>query len=294
METSEENPVSPTETVTPDLTAQKSPSYGLVAEVKRSLPSDSDHWDRYLEQLQKYDDELVGWWTDTETVATSDAALLIHQSRSRAFLRYLQEQINENPEILSERAAIVEFNRSDEANAYVFFRKEWGGISDPELRESLENGVPVPIDAVLRSFGQVQFYDSPPPIPWLMALLWTDLFLSSYDPSAYDEIKKATPIEVTVEQITEELQKAYGSGALPCDERAQVFPKSIWIRRALEALVHAKLAIPGEDPESYTILYRVLKGDILERFVRMTESGPTPEKPPEPQTALPLEDDRHE
>ena len=291
MDTSDGNRSSPNSEVTPDLVAQKNQEYGLVSEVKRSLSADASSWVSHIEQLRKYDDDLRGWWTPTESVPVSDAALLVHQSRSRAFLKVLERKINEDPEYLTERTAVIEFNRSNEANAYIFFRKEWGAISDSELAEGLDLGVQVPLDKVLRSSGQIQFYDSAPPVPWLMNLLWTDTFASAYDPSAYDEAKQAVPIPVKTSEITQELQKAYGSGALKVDQRSKEFPREIWVRRALDAFVKAKLAIPGGSHGEYVILYRIFRGDVLERFVAMGEAGGNEPTPPKEQIPLQLAPD---
>lgn len=43
MDTSSTNSIRPNKKVTPDLVAQRSSDYGIVAEVKKSLPRDTDH-----------------------------------------------------------------------------------------------------------------------------------------------------------------------------------------------------------------------------------------------------------
>ena len=66
MDTSVNNPVIPSSTVTPDLVAQKAEDFGIVAEIKRSLSSDPTTWTQHIDQIRKYDDRLKGWWTNTE------------------------------------------------------------------------------------------------------------------------------------------------------------------------------------------------------------------------------------
>src|SRR5688500_1776632 len=51
MTTSGQNVVAPSTTITPDIVAQKSESYGVVAEVKRSLPADRTKWSAHIGQL---------------------------------------------------------------------------------------------------------------------------------------------------------------------------------------------------------------------------------------------------
>lgn len=50
--------------VTPDAVVQKFDTQGIVAEVKHTFPpeSEEDRRDEILGQLQKYDDDLHGWW----------------------------------------------------------------------------------------------------------------------------------------------------------------------------------------------------------------------------------------
>ena len=52
METSSGNPVNPESEVTPDVVCQKTLEYGIVAEVKKSLPQDREYWHRYYNQLR--------------------------------------------------------------------------------------------------------------------------------------------------------------------------------------------------------------------------------------------------
>lgn len=295
MDTSEENHVSPSSEVTPDLVAQKSSAYGMAGEVKAGLSGSDATWQENIRQLQKYDDELAGWWTDTEKVETSDAVLLIDQSKARPFIRYLIEQLKGGEGLPEERTAVVEFNRSDNVDPFIFFRREWGTVRDGDLAPRLEEGVQVPILKVLGTFPSIQFYDSPPPVQWLMEILWMDSFAARQDPSAYDEAAGAWPMRVTVAELTEELQRGYGSRALSPDERSCEFPKMSWVREALDQFVRVKYAIPPNDEgEVYTILFRPLRGDVLGKFVELIERTRPKRQEPEPdQTELDLEAQRN-
>lgn len=267
MQTSKANVIAPDITVTPDLVAQKSAQYGVVAEAKRTLGRNQDHWDDHVVQLRKYDDDLEGWWTSTGSVEESNAALLIHQSRSRLFITRLRAAKERDPARVGPRSAVVEFNQSDEARPYIFFRTEWGEFGDAELHSQLETGVPVPIEDVLRSFAAIEFYDAEPPLPFLLELLWNDVFAAMAAGIAHDDKVNAIPVPVDLDDVTTELQRAYGSRALERDARSADFPRKIWIRAAFEALVRANLAVRAEKEASYTVLYRAFKTDVLERFV---------------------------
>src|SRR5262249_22830189 len=89
----------------------------------------------------------------------------------------------------------------------------------------------------------------------------------------YDEALRATPIAVSVDDITKELQQAYGSGRLSRDARSASFPQMKWVRRALEALVLAKLARRESEAGDYTGGFRVFRDDVLTRFHSLVGEG---------------------
>lgn len=283
MNTSVTNRVQPDNQVTPDLVAQKGQGYGVVAEAKRTLPADERRWNRYVRQLLKYDDDLEGWWTESEHVFHSDAVLLIHQARTRAFVRFLEKEAASGGRQVGPSAAVVEFNLSPEAKPFMFFRREWGKIADVELSKALEDGQQIPLEDVLRTFPSVKFYDAQPPLPWLMKELWTDLFMAMRDESLYDERSGEYRIPVTVEAVTSELQTAFGSGRLDRDERSASFPQAAWIRDAIEAFVRAGLAVPGANAGEYTVHFRALRGDILRRFMALLTPRSAKQRPPPPE-----------
>ncbi len=273
MITSRENKVTPSNTVTPDLIAQKSTEYGITAEVKKSLPQDQTRWDKYVRQLLKYDDDLAGWWTPDGKIPHSDAILLLHHSRSRAFCRFLRKVQEDEPDKVGRNTSVVEFGSSDETASYYFFRVEHGSLHDQELVGQLDDGIQIPLDKVLQSFPNVRFYDSPPPMAFLLTELWMGIFPAMLDGAEYDEKYKATKFSASVRDVTDELQKAYGSETLYRDEQSVQFPRQKWIKEAFEKLVEFKMAIPPtNDSDKYQILFRTLRGDILKRFIALTLS----------------------
>lgn len=284
-------------TVTPDLVAQKSASYGIVAEVKGGLAQGSDVWDSHLDQLELYDRPMIGWWTDSEMIPKANAVLLVHRSRSRQFVQYLETEIAEGRRSLSANAAVIEFVRSNQVSSNYSFTVEWGGIIDEDL--SLAESAEVPLEKVVNEFGEIQFYDAEPPLPMFLEFLWGEFFGRIGD-LEFDPDKRHWPFLVTVKGVTEELQKAYGSKApaLARDDRSCEFPRRKWVKRALDALVALELALPGGEVDEYTVLVRNIgRGrDLRSEFVRrlFAKSGSSSDMKPSPgpdQTELPLLDD---
>jgi hypothetical protein len=286
MTASKSNVVAPSATITPDIVAQKSETYGVVAEVKRSLPADRTKWPAHVTQIRKYDDGLTGWWTNDAQIAASDTALLLHQTRSRAFITVLQDEQRKSADAVGPRTSVIEFNRSEERQVYYFFRLEFGDVRDGDLSARLKEGVAIPIDKVIRTFANVKIYDADPPIHSLLALLWIDYFAPLAASVAYDENLSAFPLDVSVAAIADELQRAYGSQLLEVDDRSVQFPNVKIVRKALDTLVAIKLAmaLPSGTAE-YRVLYRQFNDDVLLRFASMLK---TPAEEVTEQAVLPF------
>ncbi len=77
--TSPANRRSPSTDVTPDLAIMVNEGSACVAEVKMSLPGDRSLWGKTIEQLERYDDDLLGWPGSTGRVGTRDVMLVVHQ-----------------------------------------------------------------------------------------------------------------------------------------------------------------------------------------------------------------------
>ncbi|MCX6539307.1 MAG: hypothetical protein NT151_10315 [Acidobacteria bacterium] len=272
--------------VTPDLVAQKTATYGIVAEAKKSLDRDG-HYEQHIQQLRKYDAALAGWWTESEQIQHSDAAILVHQSRGRKFARYFDERRVRADDSVGPNSSVIEFNESTERVPYYFFRLAAGQVGDPELSARLDEGVNIPIDEVLQSFGNVRYYDYRPPMVLLLERLWVDYLPSLIPDGKYDEQTGKHKLQVSIAAVTQELQAANGSAVLHQDQRAVQFPTTTWIRRALERLVEHQLALPPNgDDDFYTVFYGPFKKDVRERFAELeAEKGPA-EAPAEGQMLL--------
>src|SRR5882672_8583229 len=78
--TSPANRRSPSTDVTPDLAIVVNEDSACVAEVKMSLPGDRSLWSKTIEQIERYDDDLLGW-PGSGRVDTHDVMLVVHQMR---------------------------------------------------------------------------------------------------------------------------------------------------------------------------------------------------------------------
>lgn len=276
MDTSDSNVIAPNITVTPDAVIQRSENLGLVAEAKKTLPPSQEDWDDVVNQLRKYDDDLIGWWTPNERIPESNVILLIDSTLSRRLARFVDQRVLKEPGLFRGKVCIVEFGRTLDIKEFLLLRSEWGDVGNSELAERLRDGVPVPMDALVASYGTLKFYDSPPPTEHLMEVLWLHIFNPMKSEAEFDEALRCWPLHINVEDLTRQVQDLFGSpGRQP---REPEYPRHDWVRKALEAFVRVGLAKPKENAE-YVVLFRELRGDAFEKFARQRtkrakEGGP--------------------
>src|SRR3989304_1429488 len=265
MDTSSKNKISPENKITPDAVIQTFPALGYVVEAKKSLPNNTMDWDKYIQQLQKYDDDLVGWWTQNEKLSNHSIVLLIEIARGVEFSDYLNQYLLRNNKTFKKMFSIVEFNRADENKHYYFLRTQKGNINGDDLRETLRIGKKINRENILASYGYRKFYDTEPEPEFTMQVIWMDIFNGMKNDYIYDETMKAYVFEIDLMNITEELQKLYGSTGM--NHREPQFPKKAWVKRAIEGFVCLGLA-EYKANDTYRIFYKDFKSDILEKFYK--------------------------
>jgi hypothetical protein len=268
MTTSANNTISPETQITPDFVVQES-KYGVIGEITYSLAQDEAGWLDKLKQLRKYDDDLLGWWTPTEKLPSHDIACLVQFSRMVMVSDILAKHRRKKKTDLKfeSNLAIVGFNRSSGATQeYMSLIKNFGELSDKTTSERLRKSVQVPLERLVIEYKDKKFVDFEPPMAYLLQILWENLFTSYLDECPYDEEKGYAPIPVTVDRVTDDLQKAYGFSST--GPRSPEVPKKRWIRRALDHLVVFRFATKID--EEYTIKYRRIKrGDPITRFGKL-------------------------
>jgi hypothetical protein len=261
----------PVKFVTPDVGVLLPGDVGVLAEVKRSFPSDEAHWMDDFMQLMAYDDDLAGWPSSGGTVAAHDVVLLVHQGRGRAVYKFYEK--HEGREIKFTRTfCIVEFNRSNERQAYFFFRTAKGSLTEAGVCAKLENGVQVPMLALTRAYSEIKLYDHEPPLPYMLQLIWEHIVSAKASESPkYTALKKGQHIDVPLSlgEVVKELHEKFSFRQLHAEtsDRQPAIPEADWVRRAFEKLVQAG---DGEwlDRSKGTLRARFVRhDDVLAHFV---------------------------
>ena len=257
--------------LTPDLGILYEQRKGVLAEAKKNFPSNQDFWMRTFEQLMSYDDDLTGWPSSDGKVDQNDIVLLLHQTRGVKVKMYYDSK--KEIEIIFRRPfIIVQFNRSDERRNNYFFQKILGSLSQKEIDEILTVGKSIPMDIFVTTYSMIKLYDSRPPIPYMIQLIWTNVILpiASEDPK-FEKLRKNQKIEIIInlDKIIWELQEGFTFHSLHAinSGRRPRIPRKQWVLEACESLVKFNEA-EWIDPhkKDVKIIFRKYD-DVLEHFI---------------------------
>lgn len=255
--------------VTPDLGIVYEENEGILAEAKGSFPRNKEFWKKDFEQLMSYDDDLKGWPTDSGQINNHDIVLLVNQERCSQVVRYYKDLSKE--EIKIERPfIIVQFNRSDGRRHFYFFQKQLGDLSNKGVNARLEDGEKLPMDLFVGDYAKIKLYDSEPPIPYLIHLIWENVVLQRVlDNPKFPYLRKRQKLEVIlqIDDILNELSNGYTFHSLHADipGRKPQIPQKSWIVKACSCLVKYEEA-EWIDKDTIKIYFQKYDA-VLEHFI---------------------------
>ncbi len=257
--------------VTPDIGIFVSPGSGVIGEVKKSFPKNQAFWIETFRQLMSYDDDLVGWPCESKKVKAHDIVLLLHQTRAMAVLQFFKEKSDAKEIGFQRPFVVVQFNRSDERRPFFFFQKLQGNLSDSNINQELTNGVPVPMSIFVGIYSMVKLCDAPPPLPYLLQLIWTHVVLEMVsEKPQFRTLRKKQKLEVTLEidKIVEILHDGFSFKRL-CNgmDRQPKSPKKEWVIEACEKLVEIDEAKWVDSQKAQLKVYFQRYDDIQSHFV---------------------------
>jgi hypothetical protein len=266
MATSTDNRVSPSKVVTPDCIVQFQESQGLIAEAKLGLPKNEEVWDEDIEQLAKYDDDLLGWWTCNEKISSHDLVALVPLARAVKFCDRLQRGVSDRKWVFQRNVAVVGFFKTSGVKDFLSLKKESGTLSLANLDQRLRESRLIEIALLITKYNDRKFVDHMPPTPYLLQIMWDHLFTRYAGDQSNGEVNSNPSLEVSVDQVTKDLQEYFGFKSN--GPRSPEIPSSTWIRRALDTLVLGKLASKVKEGE-YIIVFKRTRGDTLRKFGKL-------------------------
>lgn len=252
--------------LTPDFCVFFNQDYGIIGEIKRTFPDDRKAILSELEQIERYDAELGLRNSSGEyvTPATCDIVIIIEGSAAPQIGTRLQRILTEEKELsLSKNPVLLRYQFNQDA---LMSRYEFQRVTDLEF-EFRDDALDLekPLSILLGEEGDYNtlevypehFYpfkvqkpicnDTPPGV-YLATFLWHKIFPDYLNQEQYEvwqatDGQKEIPLEVTVEDLTENVNNYMNNGTV----------KQIWIQRALEFLRGANLA--EEEGDGYKVRF---------------------------------------
>jgi hypothetical protein len=265
--------------VTPDLGILLPGDKGVLGEVKRSFPRDTKYWMDDFQQLMAYDDDLTGWPNASKRVAGHDIVLLLHYSRAVAVKDYYEKHSTDAIRF-TRPFAIVEFNRSSQAQEFFSFRCIMGNVSDSYLAERLRLSISVPLEMYVLQYDTVKLYDCAPPLPYLLELIWTHVLALKVSntpgyrmPAKNQKVK----VELTPSEIAESLETHFTFRRLHQGHADALQPqvlKGSLVRDACAALVKFGDASWIDGTKTKLIVNFVKREKVLDYFVSQCTKDP--------------------
>ncbi len=280
---------------TPDLVVQLGQTAGIVGEAKLLICKNiEDRWNQYLEQLKKYDTNLIGWWTNTEHIGHTSLVWITELTFSAQLSEYLREKIEKGDVAFECPFALIESVKHQRAQEFLFLRMTFGSIPYQPLATALKQGLDISLERIVLENREKKFYDAKPSdIEYIMEILWQNIFTpeafgGENENVIYDASEKIWRIPVDLDELTKKVQRLYGSVG---DQNREVeYPRTSWIKDALDEFVSIGLAQKQEESRGYIIFFKRFTRP-LDRFVSLIHKRKKKQKAKDEQLELfPVED----
>jgi hypothetical protein len=252
--------------VTPDCVIQSN-ALGIISEVKVSLPLDESKWDRPIKQLKKYDRDLEGWWTDDEKITDYDVVSLVPLARAVRFGDLLEAGTRDGKWNFKHKTSVVGFFKTTGATKeFLTLKKERGEMSNNDLGERLRQSRLIDFEHLIVEYRDKKFIDQMPPLPYMLQILWDNLFVKYASSVPMDENKGWVPLKLSLDSVTTDLQEYYGFRSTGA--RSVEIPRKRFVRLAMDALVDFNLSEKTSTAE-YLVKYKRTNIDTLKKFGRL-------------------------
>ncbi|MEK7396517.1 MAG: hypothetical protein AAB116_06230, partial [Candidatus Poribacteria bacterium] len=171
----------------------------------------------------------------------------------------------------------VEFSRNNEAKSYLFFRKQLGELLYFQKENNrLTDGIQVPLE-VLTNIYKIKLYDSQPPLPYLIHLIWESVISTRVSDDEFRRLRRNSKLSVTIviDEIIQNLYENFSFKQLNADNSSfqPKIPLKSWVKEAIEALITFKLAEWKDKDSEECVFYFKKFGTTLQDFISLCETN---------------------
>lgn len=151
-----------------------------MVEVKSSFPQHAAAIEQMAKQVHRYDGELGGWEDEAphdgggDQRDDHDIVVVVRAIHAPDFAAGLSAALRERGmEIKSPLSIIgIASGKNNGGGEEYSLKRSSGAISHKKTHDVLGRGWSIDAEALLKDFETTKFYDSRPPLPHIMAVLW--------------------------------------------------------------------------------------------------------------------------
>ena len=261
--------------VAPDMTFEvaegRFAGYRAVNEIKSQYPPRGRARRRLVRQLQQYDDIESGWSLPAvsgEPSRTSyDLILTVPAGHAGDYVANLSKDLRASGVGITREICILGLGRdSQHSDGRLLTRIMHGCLSVPTINKRLAGDGEHERYGLLGGVNAIRFYDSDPPVPYTMSVLWSHVFLNTIHGKKRRSMLQGRTVKIMVDirRVHKLLSKFAPSSNPRCI-------KMSWVRSALDMFVDVKLAAKIGDGK-YEIWYRD-KQFVLDWLVGLVDNA---------------------
>ena len=242
-----------------------------MGEIKSSFPKYRAAVDQMVGQVRHYDGGLAGWEGGAPHGGSGrggdhDIIIAVRAEHAPDFAVGLPAALKERGAEVKSPLSIIGIVRNKTGSGADWFslKKLFGTISHKKANGALGSGWTIDAASLTNELNGTRFYDSRPPLPYVMSMLWAHVFPNLVHAKKLRRLRTGVKVHVDVE-----VGRVHhlAAGLAPSSNPGCV--KRAWIKDSLEEFARIGLA-ERTGSDKYRIRYSTHESQLTECFARVT------------------------
>jgi hypothetical protein len=251
--------------VKPDIVLQYNDgAYGILCDIKTSVPEYDFYLRERLKQLELYSNEVEGWDTPNKRVSDHSILLLCHAIDSDLVVEKIREWTKQGKLNISKKLCVVEWSivgslKFNGMRDVLLIKHKLGKTGCTILDDWFKKNIKLDVDQLFEKYETCRFVRKEPPVEYMMNELWSTIFPGIHE--------RPEDFNVTIEEILKITHEYFTSWSGLQGEFSQIRPS--WITKTMKAFCDIDIAEEIEDkPNTYKIFYgKKIRKDVSDYFV---------------------------
>ena len=260
--------------VTPDMTVEAKKEaggagYRAVCEIKSSFPQHAAAVDQMVRQVRHYDGELAGWEHEAPPGggrrSVHDIAMVVRHNSAPDFAAGLPAALRDREVKIKSPLSIIGIahNNPGSKDGRFLLKRSFGTISHKRAHAALGKGWSIDARNMARELSRTKFYDSRPPRPYIMSVLWVQVFPNLAHGKKLKRLRSGAEVPIDAE-----VGRIHRLASMLAPPSNQGCVKRAWIKDAMEEFARVGLA-ERTGADRYRIRYAARASRPLEGLARL-------------------------